>query len=178
MLPIEFYKLRTHLKNLDSESKHMRFGYAATDEIIDVLCDGFERNQQSHKFFVVENDRFEFVAVGHIATEHNMELAFSVLKEYQGHGLGNSLMKRCIQYCRIIGKLKGCMVCLARNSVIRHLCRKNGIKLTNELGEALAEIELDHPDLKTYIDEATDSNLEVIEYVRKRFSPYRFTYAI
>ena len=101
-----------------------------------------------------------------------MELAFSVLKGYQGQGMGNQLMKRSIQWCRAHNMLKGCMVCLSTNSVIRHLCTKYGIHMTNDHGETLADIELDSPNITTYLSEATDSNLAVIDYLGKRMPKF------
>jgi GNAT superfamily N-acetyltransferase len=170
MMPMEFHKLKTHLKALDADSRILRFGHQVTDEIIDTLCDGFKKQYYQHTFFVIEDEDLQFLAVGHVATEHNMELAFSVLKTHQGKGMGDALMRRCIQHCRIIGRLKGYMVCLTTNAAIRHLCRKNGIKLTSEMGETLADIELDHPDVQTYIKESIDINLGAWNYVRKWFS--------
>lgn len=178
LLAVEYPKYRTHLKALDEDSKLLRFGYHVGDEVIDKLCDGIEADPLHHILFCIENERLEIVAVGHIATKGEMELAFSVFKECRGQGMGNKLMKRCIQYCRTHGILKGCMVCLANNAVIKHLCIKNNIKIHTEYGETLADIELDHPDFKTYVKEATDSNLAVMDYVSKRFSPYRFTTSI
>jgi len=175
LLVVEYPKYRTHLKALDEDSKLLRFGYQVTDDVIDQLCDTVEADSLYHILFCVENAQLEVVAVGHVATQGGMELAFSVLKEYQGQGLGNLLMKRCIQYCRTHGILKGCMVCLTKNAVIKHLCVKNHIKIHSECGETLADIELDHPDFRTYVEEATDSNLAVFDYMSKRFSPYRFT---
>lgn len=168
VLPHEYGKYRTHLKALDADSKVLRFACALSDTVIDNLCDGFEAHPDKHVLFVIENERLEFVAVGHISLEGEMELAFSVLKEYQGQGMGDKLMHRCIQYCRTHNILIGCMVCLATNAVIKHLCTKHGIHFHSEHGETLADIELDRPNVTTYINEATDSNLAVIDYLTKR----------
>jgi len=168
VLPHEYGKYRTHLKSLDSESKVLRFGYTANDTIIDQLCDKFEANTHQHILFAIENTDLEFIAIAHIAIENEMELAFSVLKEYQGQGLGNKLMKRAIQWCRVNNKLKGCMVCLSTNKAIKHLCIKNGINIHSEHGETMADIELDSPDLVTYVEEATNVNLAVADYFGKR----------
>lgn len=168
VLPAEYPKYRKHLKALDDASKHLRFGYVIRDEMIDQLCDNFEADPDKNILFCIENDELDFVAVGHIALQDEMELAFSVLKEYQGHGLGNLLFKRVIQWCRTHGKLKGCMVCLSTNSVIKHLCIKYGIKIHSEQGETLADVELDHPSITTFMSEATDSNLAVMDYLGKR----------
>lgn len=170
VLPHEYSKYRTHLKSLDINSKHLRFGCMMSNEVIDQLCDRFESEPDKNILFCVENDQLEFVAVGHIALQEEMELAFSVLKEYQGQGLGNLLFKRTIQWCRTHKKLKGCMVCLSSNSVVRHLCAKYGIRMKNDGGEILADIELDHPDIATYLTEAADSNLAVMDYLGKRIA--------
>jgi GNAT superfamily N-acetyltransferase len=168
VLPSEYHKYRLHLKSLDEHSKYLRFGYAVKDEMIDKLCDSIEQDKDHHILFCVEGDDLEFIAVGHIALDNEMELAFSVLKDYQGQGLGNLLMRRCIQWCRIHGILKGAMVCLSSNGAIRHLCAKYGMKMTTEYGETLTNFEFDNAGIDTFVHEATDSNLAVIDWVAKR----------
>lgn len=172
VLPHEYPKYRKHLKALDEASKYLRFGYHIQDEMIDQLCDRFEAETEKNILFAIENDDLDFIAVAHIAMYDEMELAFSVLKGYQGQGMGNQLMKRSIQWCRTHNMLKGCMVCLSTNSVIRHLCTKYGIHMTNDHGETLADIELDSPNITTYLSEATDSNLAVIDYLGKRMPKF------
>lgn len=172
VLPHEYPKYRKHLKKLDAASKHLRFGYIIQDEMIDKLCDRWESEPDNNILFCIENDDLDFIAVGHIAMQEEMELAFSVLKGYQGQGMGNHLFKRVIQWCRTHGQLKGCMVCLSHNSVIKHLCTKYGIRLKTEHGETLAEVELDSPSLDTFVSEATDSNLAVMDYLGKRMPKF------
>jgi GNAT superfamily N-acetyltransferase len=170
VLPHEYPKYRTHLKALDADSKVLRFGAPVSSDVIDKLCDSFETHPDQHILFAIENANLEFVAIGHIALEGEMELAFSVLKEYQGQGMGNSLMKRCIQYCRTHNILKGCMVCVSTNSRIKHLCVKYGIAMENDHGETLADIALPTPTPATFIDEATSANLGALDYFSKRFT--------
>lgn len=170
VLVSEYPKYRTHLKSLGAESKYLRFGYVISDEIIDRLCDQFEAETNKSILFCVENSELDFVAVGHIALHDEMELAFSVLDKYQGQGLGNQLFRRVIQWCRTHNKLKGNMVCLSSNTVVRHLCSKYGIQMKSSGGESMASIELDHPNITTYFTEAADSNLAVMDYVGKRFA--------
>ena len=170
VLPYEYPRYRQHLKSLDAESKVLRFGYAVTDEALDRLCDKFETDTKHNILFCIENDNLEFVAVAHIALHEEMELAFSVLKDYQGQGMGNLLFRRVIQWCRINHKLKGCMVCLTQNQAIKHLCIKYGIKIQSSQGETLADIELDSPSITTYVSEQVDKNLAVMDYLSKRVS--------
>jgi GNAT superfamily N-acetyltransferase len=172
VLPHEYPKYRKHLKALDRESKTLRFANPLTDDAIDKLCDDWEKDHEHNILFAIEDDNLDLIAVTHIAIDekHEMELAFSVLKEYQGQGMGNHLMKRAIQWCRTHNFLHGHMVCLSTNRVIKHLCTKYGIHMESEYGETLADIHLDHPSLKTYVEEATSRNLAVMDYWGKRFA--------
>lgn len=174
VLANEYPKYRKHLKALDRESKTLRFANPLSDDVIDDLCDGWEQDHEHNILFAIENENLDFVAVAHIAIDekHEMELAFSVLKEYQGQGMGNHLMKRAIQWCRTHGFLHGSMVCLSTNSVIKHLCTKYGIHMQSEYGETLADIELDHPSLNTYVAEAASSNLAMMDYWGKRMPKF------
>lgn len=168
VLPSEYSKYRTHLLALDKDSRYLRFGFAASDHIINRLCDTFEEKREEHVLFAVENSTLDFVAIGHVAITPDMELAFSVLQEYQGKGLGQKLMRRCIQWCRLNGHLTGCMVCLSRNATIRHMCKKHGIHMSSEDGETLGDIRLDDPSLNTVLNEASDMNQAVIDFITKR----------
>jgi RimJ/RimL family protein N-acetyltransferase len=164
----EYHKYREHLKALDAASKYLRFGYPISDEMIDRLCNGIEANPKMHKLFCIEDNDLEFIGVGHIALEGGMELAFSVLNKYQGSGMGNSLMKRCIQWCRTHDILKGHMVCLSHNKAIRHLCTKNGIHIHSVDGETMGDIVLDSPTIITFFNEAADKNIGMFDYMTKR----------
>ena len=169
VLPNEYSKYRNHLKALDAESRTLRFANPVSDLVIDQFCDRVEAEPNQHILFAIEDSDLNFIAVGHIALEdNNMELAFSVHKEYQKQGMGSKLMGRCIQWCRIHNRLSGTMVCLTYNSAIRHLCRKHGIAVTTEAGEALADIKLPTANVTTYIDESLDTQLGVLDYWSKR----------
>jgi len=170
VLAQEYPKYRKHLKALDRDSKTLRFANPLTNEVIDSLCDKWEADHEHNILFCIENDDLDFIAVAHIAIDEQggMELAFSVLKGYQGQGMGTHLMKRAIQWCRTHNFLHGSMVCLSSNSIIKHLCTKHGIHLTSEFGETMADIELDHPSFNTFWTEATDSNLAVMDSWGKR----------
>jgi GNAT superfamily N-acetyltransferase len=168
VLPYEYPKYRAHLKALDVESRILRFGFFAKDETIDALCDGIEKHPTEHVLFCIENTKLEFVGIGHIALEPEMELAFSVLNEYRRQGFANALMKRCVQYCRTHNILTGKMVCLSTNSAIKGLCRKHGISMENDHGETLGDITLPNPDITTYINEQLSSQAAILDFTIKR----------
>lgn len=169
VLSYEYDKYRAHLKALDPESKTLRFGYPVRNETIDMLCDRIEKSANDHILFCVENDMLEFIGIGHIAIEGDqMELAFSVLKEYQGQGIGQALMERCIQWCRTHDILEGSMICMTQNKAIRHLCHKYGIAMENEHGETTATIKLPRADLFTYIGESISRNTAIMNWISNR----------
>jgi GNAT superfamily N-acetyltransferase len=173
VLPHEYIKYRDHLKNLDSNSRYLRFGYAVSDSGIDNLCDYIDKNKNTHILFCVEDENLSFVAIGHIAAEAtDMELAFSVFKEYQGAGIGAALMTRCIQWCRTHNMLNGHIVCLSSNDAMKRICVKNGMHMQSEHGEATAALNFELASFDTYMKEASDSNLGVVDWFKKRTTKF------
>jgi GNAT superfamily N-acetyltransferase len=169
----EYNRYRAHLLALDDESKYLRFGYQIQEESINALCDKFEENFQSHRVFVIENEELEVVGAGHISLQDRpIELAFSVLKPYQGKGLGYSLMSRVVEWCQNRGVKTGCMVCLKQNAAIKKLAAKHGI-LVNEGGEVMADIQIPDANAMSIMHEATVSNMAKFDHlgkVQRRFA--------
>jgi len=137
--------------------------------MIETMVDAWQCNYRNHALFAIENDQLEFVAIAHVAKEPaGMELAFSVLDQYQGQGMGSLLMDRSIQYCRVKGLLDGNMICLPHNQAIRHLCVKHGIRLQTLDGETQADVHLPCADYATRLNEYVDRNMGVVDYWTKR----------
>jgi GNAT superfamily N-acetyltransferase len=167
LIPSEYRRYNQHLKKLDNESRYLRFGYQIKDEMIDIICERFNKNPNKHKIFVIEDENLDVVGAGHISLEDDpVELAFSVLKIHQGQGMGSALMKRCIEWCQNRGIETGCMVCLSHNSAIKKLATKYGI-LIADTGEAQAEIKIPNSSTYSVISELTDDNLSLIDHVGK-----------
>ncbi len=165
--PYEYSKYRKHLLRLDDASRYLRFGFLIKDETIEQLCDKFESNPAQHKIFAIEDENLDVIAAGHISLEGDqLELAFSVLKEYQKQGMGSSLMKRCIEWCQNRGIKGGCMVCLSTNTAIKKLAGKHGI-LINQGGETLADINIPETTTVSILSEVVDSNLARLDHLGK-----------
>ena len=165
--PSDYNRYKLHLLCLDEESKYMRFGYHIRTEQIQALCKKWQERSEQHVIFAIENDDLEIVGVGHISLEDDpAELAFSVLKEYQGQGMGDALMKRTIEYCQNHGIKTGCMVCLNSNDKIKKLARKHGILVRNEQ-EASAKIEIPEPSPYSIWSEAVHNSLARIDHLGK-----------
>jgi GNAT superfamily N-acetyltransferase len=180
LIPLEYSRYRQHLLALDDHSRYLRFGYPIKDEMIDIICDRFEANPRDHKLFVIENDDLEVVAAGHISLEGGeLELAFSVLKEHQGQGMGSSLMARTVEWCQNRGIKSGCMVCLSSNAAIKKLAARHGI-LVNDHGETLADITIPSATPASVINELAVSNIAKFDHLGKlqrRFAQM-FTYPL
>ena len=163
----EYNRYRAHLLALDDESKYLRFGYQIQEETINALCDKFEENFQRHRVFVIENEELEVVGAGHISLEDRpIELAFSVFKQYQGTGMGHSLMGRVVEWCQNRGIKAGCMVCLKRNAAIKKLAARHGI-LVNEGSEVMADIHIPDASAISLIHEATVNNMAKFDHLGK-----------
>lgn len=167
LTPHEYPRYRKHLLALDTASRYNRFGHNTSDDVINMLCDRFEATPQKHKLFVIENDEMEAVGVGHISLEgEQMELAFSVLKSYQGQGIGSALMKRCVEWCQNRNIKDGCMTCLTSNAAIKKLASKHGI-LVQEHGEVLADIKIPDPNAFSVMHEMVESNVARLDHLGK-----------
>jgi RimJ/RimL family protein N-acetyltransferase len=165
--PHDYGRYRKHLLALDEASRYNRFAFNISDEVLNKLCDDFEANPKNHKLFVIEDENLDVVGVGHIALEGDaMELAFSVIKEHQGKGMGSSLMKRCIEWCQNRNIHQGKMTCLATNTAVRKLASKHGV-LVNDHGEVLADINIPDANVVSVMNEVVDSNLARIDHLGK-----------
>ena len=165
--PHEYSRYRKHLLALDEESRYTRFGFHIQDSVIEQLCKGFEANPAEHKIFVIEDNDLNVVAAGHISLQGGeTELAFSVLKKYRQQGMGDALMKRCIEWCQNRNIKGGCMVCLSTNTAIKKLAGKHGI-LINDGGETLADIRIPESTTASVFNEVVDSNLARLDHLGK-----------
>lgn len=172
VLPHEYGKYKTHLLQLDDNSKYLRFGYAVKDHQINKLIDDIIENKENHILFCVENDDLEFVGIGHIALGEPTELAFSILLEHQGQGIGNALMRRVIQWCRTHHVKNGHMICLSSNAAIKHLCAKYGMKIQANYGESLTDFVFDSATIDIWLKEMVDTNIGAIDWMAKRTNKF------
>ena len=164
----EFHRYKLHLLSLDEESRYMRFGYHIKTEQIISLVNKWRDNSDKHVIFAIENSDLEVVGVAHVSLEEEpTELAFSVLKECQGQGMGDALMKRAISYCQNRGIKHGCMVCLGTNDKIKGLARKNNILVKTEYGDASAEIAIPEPTPISVWSEAVTDQIATIDHLGK-----------
>lgn len=138
--PTDMDAYRAHLKRLDIDSRHARFGGGVSDTFIDAHVDTSLR-MDTLLFGAFDQDRL--IGVGELRLlfgEWPMaaEVAFSVERDYQDHGLGYALMARIIAAARNRGIMRLAMTCLSHNERMRHLAHKHHAEFVNSKGETEA----------------------------------------
>lgn len=136
-------KLTDHLQLLAGEDRRLRFGSPVNDEYI---ANYVERTcgKPENKWFGVEVGS-EIVAACHTAkiNDTTAELGCSVNPEYRGNGLAQKMFDRTVMWLKTRNIRTVYMHCLSENAIMRHIARKNDMKVVSEYGESDANVELD-----------------------------------
>jgi GNAT superfamily N-acetyltransferase len=138
---------RDHLLRLDRDSRRNRFGGGVSDEFIHNYIDlsrGFDT--VIHGFFVDGTLRgvAELRPLGATPPEE-AEVAFSIEKPWQSHGVGTALLERTLLAARNRGIKLLHMACLANNERMIDLARKFEAELKFDFGSVIGEVETPHP---------------------------------
>lgn len=153
--PTDMDAYRAHLKRLDPDSRHARFGGGVSDQFIDAHVDASLRMDT---LIFGAFDKNEMIGAGELRLlfgEWPMaaEAAFSVERAYQDHGLGDALMARVVAAARNRGILRLAMTCLSHNERMRHLAHKHHAEFVNSDGETEAWLPPASPSALTLIEE-------------------------
>ena len=154
--PTDMDAYRAHLKRLDPESRHARFGGGVSDAFIDTYVDTSLRID-TLLFGAFDHDRL--IGAGELRLLFGewpvaAEAAFSVERAYQDHGLGDALMARVVAAARNRGIMRLAMTCLSHNDRIRHLAHKHHAEIVSGEGETEAWLPPGVPSASTVIEEA------------------------
>jgi GNAT superfamily N-acetyltransferase len=138
---------REHLLRLDADSRRNRFGGAVDDNIIRLHADGIGRpGVVLHGFFV--DDILRGVAELCFLDGHDTaaaEIAFSIEKPWQSHGVGSALLERSLLTARNRRVRRLHMTCLADNHRMQQLARKFEAELTFDYGSVVGDVETPFP---------------------------------
>ncbi len=129
---------REHLLRLDAVSRRNRFGGA--------LADALRVDSVLHGFWVdgVLRGVAELRPLGStLPTE--AEVAFSIEKPWQSHGVGSALLERTLLTARNRGITHIHMTCLADNVRMRQLADKFDAELSFDFGSVVGEVAAPHP---------------------------------
>ena len=133
---------RDHLLRLDPESRRNRFGGAVADELIETYAASAMRmDAVMHGFLIdgVLRGVAELKPFG-AAFPTEAEVAFSIEKPWQSHGVGSALLERTLLAARNRGIKLVHMACLAANARMQQLARKFEAELSFDMGSVVGEV--------------------------------------
>jgi len=139
-------KYREHLLRLDADSRRNRFGGAVADELILAYAEtAMQIGTVMHGFLVdgILRGVAELKAFG-AASPGVAEVAFSIEKPWQSHGVGSALLERTLLAARNRGIKLVHMTCLAGNARMQQLARKFEAELSFDFGSVVGEVEAPH----------------------------------
>jgi GNAT superfamily N-acetyltransferase len=142
----EIDKYREHLMRLDPKSRRSRFGGSVSDEFICKYVNApFMPNTVVYGCFIDRTLRgaTELRPFGH-NYQHEAEVAISVKKPWQSHGVGSALLRRILLAARNRGYRHLHMECLAENTRMQQLARRFDAELSFDFGTLTGEIMSSH----------------------------------
>jgi len=133
--------LRAHLARLDAENLRLRFAGHVSPAYADTYAnDALRRAIAVYGWF--ENSTLRAVAelLGPMFS-HTGEAAFSVERNYQGRGIGTSLMGRIVLYARNRGMRNLVVSCLSENSPMQKIARRHAADITFHTAESVGTLD-------------------------------------
>lgn len=144
---VETDAYRDHLLRLDAESRRNRFGGAIADDMIRDYADTASGSDVIvHGFFVdgVLRGAADLRFLGPIYCRE-AEVAFSIEKPWQSHGIGSALLERSLLAARNRGVKLLHVCCLADNRRMQQLARKFEAELSFDYGTVIGKMENPNP---------------------------------
>jgi GNAT superfamily N-acetyltransferase len=143
----ESERYRDHLLRLDAGSRRNRFAGAVSDQFVRDYADlSFGIDALIHGFLVDDTLRgaAELRQVGSPMTRE-AEVAFSIEKPWQSHGVGSMLLERTLLAARNRGLKFLHMACLADNKRMQQLARKYDAELSFDFSSVVGEVAAPRP---------------------------------
>jgi len=161
-------QIAQHLQALSKEDRYLRFGYSASDEMIERYVAGlnFERDE----IFGIYNRRLKLIAMAHMAfsleTDFSScaEFGVSVLAHARGRGYGASLFDRAVMHARNEGVEMMFIHALSENTAMLNIARKSGAILQRDGAESDAYLRLLPADLDSRMTEMFEEHLAQTDY--------------
>lgn len=148
--PLDFPAYRRHLKRLDYDTRHARFGGAVSDSFLEHYPDTAQRIGTVVFAAFLEGEIVGTAELRPIHLDGDLidvmaEAAFVVERDHQHHGLGSVLMDRIITTAQNRGIHQLHMICMRDNDRMQRLANKHGARLKFEAGEVTGEIAPSYP---------------------------------
>lgn len=131
-----------HLISLPDRDRYLRFGGALSNLVIEEYV--ARSWEGSNEWLGIIEDGAVIAAI-HVAleTETKAELGLSVDPSWRGKKLGQALFERGMLYVRSQGIKNVFMHCLSENAVMKHIAKKNHMKMFSSYGETDADLQVD-----------------------------------
>jgi GNAT superfamily N-acetyltransferase len=134
---------RDHLLRLDADSLHTRFGAGVSRAFIDGHAAGAIGPDTLVIGFLIEGTLRGAAELRRIGSPlaRAAEIALSVEKQWQSHGVGSALLSRTLLTARNRGVKSLHMQCLADNRRMQDLAAKFDASLSFETGSVIGEVD-------------------------------------
>jgi len=157
--------VRAHLLRLDADDRHVRFGGAPSERMIEDYARGLDwgralivgcevggvlRGLGELKLFRTPNG------------PSMAEVAVTVERAYQGRGIGSKLFRRLTTLAANRGVRRLYVLCLAQNERMRHIVLHYDARLTRYETETEGQIRLPWPTQASYAQELLDAYVATV----------------
>lgn len=167
----ERQRIIQHLLALDSSDRYLRFGYAASDEQVQLYVDGldFERDE----VFGIYNRNLELIAVAHLAFapsdvhEGCAEFGVSVSKHGRGRGYGARLFERAVINARNVGIGMLFIHALSENVAMLKIARNAGASVIRSGSESEAHLQLPLANFDSRMTEIVGDHFAEVDFQLK-----------
>lgn len=162
------HQITQHLLALSNADRYLRFGYSASDEMIQRYVAGL--NFDRDEIFGIYNRRLELIAMAHLAfsveTDFSScaEFGVSVLAHARGKGYGGSLFDRAVMHARNEGVEMMFIHALSENTAMLNIARQSGAVLQRDGAESDAYLRLRPADLDSRMTEMFEEHLAQTDY--------------
>ncbi|MDQ6685453.1 MAG: GNAT family N-acetyltransferase [Pseudomonadota bacterium] len=166
-----------HLLALDTRSRYLRFGYAATDEQIERYADAIDFDRD--EVFGIFNRRLELIGLAHlayrpaasfgtvgatVASPMAAEFGVSVLPQARRRGFGARLFEHAVLHARNRHVQTLFIHALSENTAMLRIARNAGASVERLGSEAEAWLTLPSDTLASHLDEALGDRAAELDY--------------
>jgi GNAT superfamily N-acetyltransferase len=168
LTPADSANLRSHFQRLDEESRQQRFLCRQDDAAVDahvsrmpwlgVLRLGWFEAARLRAVveLLPETQPFD------CCRPPNLELALTVERPWQGHGIGSELVRRALLAARNRSYREIEMICLVDNVRMQRIARKVDAQVLRQDGESVGRIQLAPGNILSFWQEAMSLGASVV----------------
>lgn len=163
---VERGALEVHFLALDAGDRRLRFGIALSDAGVRAYVARIDFDRDA--VFGVFDEELHLIGAAHLARGGgSAELGVSVLSGHRENGIGGQLLARAHTRARNWGVGSLFMHCLAENSAMMHLARKQHMDIVTEAGEADAWLKLPPADASSHFGEVFAQRVALFDFALK-----------